>query len=333
MHPKNARFLAVRPPPVLVVGSSNTDLVVRLARLPGPGETVLGGAFARAAGGKGANQAVAAARAGGAVTFVARVGRDAEGRQALAGFAAAGIHVRYVVRDPRRPSGVALILVGQGGENCIAVAAGANDQLAPGDVRRAAAAFRRARLLLLQLETPLPTVLAAAELAQAAGVPVVLNPAPACPLPPRLLRKLYLLTPNEHEAEQITGLPIHSEATAAQAADWLLSRGVQNVILTLGARGAYVATATLRQRIPGFRVKAMDTTGAGDVFNGALAVALAEGQPLLAAARFANAAAAISVTRFGAQPSAPARREILTLLATGKMPTRKLPQRRTNPIG
>lgn len=307
-------------PRILVVGSSNTDLIIKVARIPKPGETILGGEFARAAGGKGANQAVAAARAGGAVTFIARVGRDANGEQAVAGFAGDGINVNHVLRDPTRPSGVALILVDQNGENSIAVASGANDKLSPADVRNAKAEFRRARVVLLQLETPLPTAAASVALAAAEGVRVVLNPAPARPLPAQLLQRIYLLTPNESEAELLTGVAVTNEATAARAADKLRTRGVQNVVITMGARGAFVAGKDVRQLIPGFKVNAVDATGAGDIFNGALVVALAEGLPLLEAAQFASAAAAISVTRFGAQPSAPTRTEIQTMLATGKVP-------------
>jgi len=291
-------------------------LIIKTARIPKPGETILGGKFSRAAGGKGANQAVAAARAGGAVTFIARIGCDANGEEALAGFAADGIQVSQVIRDATHPSGVALIFVSKSGENSIAVASGANDRLSPADVRQAKDAFRRASIVLLQLETPLETVETCVELATAAGVRVVLNPAPARTLPARLLKRVYLLTPNESEAELLTGVPVASEAAAAQAADKLLARGVQNVIITLGARGAFVAGAGFRELLPGFKAKAVDATGAGDVFNGALAVALAEGRPLLEAARFASAAAAISVTRLGAQPSAPTRREIEALLAS-----------------
>lgn len=305
--------------PVLVIGSSNTDLIIKAARIPKPGETILGGEFARAAGGKGANQAVAAARAGGAVTFIACVGRDVYGEAALGGFVAEGINVKHVVHDLTRPSGVALILVDQNGENSIAVASGANDKLSPAQVRKAKSAFRRARVVLLQLETPLPTVAAAIELAAAHGVRVVLNPAPARPLPDQLLKLVYLLTPNETEAELLTGVAVSNEATAARAANKLLARGVQNVIITLGARGAFVAGKSLRRLLPGFKVKAVDATGAGDVFNGALVVALAEGQTLSEAVQFASAAAAISVTRLGAQPSAPSRREIEAVLATGKV--------------
>lgn len=304
-------------PSVLVIGSSNTDLIIKAERIPNPGETILGGEFARAAGGKGANQAVAVARAGGAVTFIARVGRDANGEAALAGLVAAGINVKHVVCDPTRPSGVALILVDQKGENSIAVASGANDKLSPADVHKAKEVFQRARVVLLQLESPLKTVAASVALAAAAGVRVVLNPAPARVLPVQLLKRIYLLTPNQSEAELLTGVTVTSEAAAAKAADKLLARGVQTVIITMGSRGAFVAGEGVRQLVHGFKVKAVDATGAGDVFNGALAVALAEGWTLLEATRFASAAAAISVTRFGAQPSAPTRREIETVLAKG----------------
>jgi len=305
-------------PSILVVGSSNTDMIIKVQRIPQPGETILGGEFALAAGGKGANQAVGAARAGGAVTFIARLGRDMFGDQALAGFVADGINVKHVVRDPAAPSGVALIFVARNGENSIAVASGANARLAPADLQRAQAAFRRAAVVVLQLETPLPTVTAAVKLAARAGARVILNPAPARPLPASLLRHVYLLTPNESEAQLLTGMAVHSEAAAARAADALLARGVQNVILTLGARGAFVAGPQARGRVPGFKVRPVDTTGAGDVFNGALAVALAEGKPLLEAARFANAAAALSVTRLGAQTSVPTRGEIDRRLAAAR---------------
>jgi ribokinase len=305
-------------PRILVVGSSNTDMIIKMERIPRPGETIIGGEFTIAAGGKGANQAVGAARAGGAVTLIARIGQDMFGDKAVAGFIADGINVDYVVRDQTSPSGVALIFVGQNGENSIAVASGANARLTPADVRRAKGAFRGVGVLLLQLETPLDTVQAAAELAAAAGARVILNPAPARPLPDKLLRRLYVLTPNESEAELLAGVAVDNVDGAAKAADALLARGVQNVIITLGARGAWVAGAGLGQLIPAFKVKAVDTTAAGDVFNGALALALAEGKPLLEAARFASAAAAISVTRMGAQTSAPTRKEIERLLATGK---------------
>lgn len=305
---------------ILVVGSSNTDMIIKMDRIPKPGETVLGGEFASAAGGKGANQAVGAARAGGSVTFIARVGKDMFGEQAIAGFVADQINVQYIVRDQAAPSGIALIFVGKDGENSIAVASGANGRLTPADVRRARTAFSHAKVMLLQLETPLETVLAAAELAAKQGVRVILNPAPARPLPDKPLKQLFLLTPNESEAELLTGIAVTDEAAATKAADQLLDRGVKNVIITMGARGAFIASDGIRELVPGFKVKAVDTTAAGDIFNGTLAVALAEAQPLKAAVRFASAAAAISVTRLGAQTSAPTRREIERFLASGKLP-------------
>lgn len=298
---------------IVVVGSSNTDMVIKLDHIPRPGETILGGEFVMAAGGKGANQAVAAARAGGDVTFVARVGRDMFGDQAVAGFQKDGICVDHVLRDKASPSGVALIFVARDGENSIAVASGANGNLSPADVRKARQAIASASVLVMQLETPLPTVQAAAEIAAKAGVPVILNPAPACPLPDELLRLVSILTPNETEAELLTGIQVTDDASAERAADSLLARGIKTVIITLGPRGAFVASEEFWALVPGFEVQAVDTTAAGDVFNGELAVALARQQPLAEAVRFASAAAAISVTRMGAQPSAPKCKEIKKL--------------------
>jgi ribokinase len=299
---------------IVVVGSSNTDMIIRLDRIPHPGETILGGQFAMAAGGKGANQAVGAARAGGNVAFVACIGKDVFGEQALAGFVAEHINVEHVLSKPKAPSGVALIFVAKNGENSIAVASGANSELSPADIGRARRLISGAKVLVMQLETPLETVTAAAQLAAASGAHVILNPAPARPLPDKLLRQISILTPNETEAELLTGIKVANDAAAARAAADLRDRGVDTVILTLGARGAFVASATGTQRIPSYKVKPVDTTAAGDVFNGALAVALAEDQPLSQAVRFASAAAAISVTRLGAQPSAPFRKEIEKLL-------------------
>jgi ribokinase len=295
---------------IVVVGSSNTDMIIKLDRIPRPGETILGGEFVTAPGGKGANQAVAAARAGGRVSLVARVGHDVFGDQAVAGFIKDRIDVEHVSRDKRAPSGVALIFVAKDGENSIAVASGANHTLSPSDVKKARALIASSSAVVIQLETPLETVQAAAEVAATAGVTVILNPAPAQPLSNELLRLVSVLTPNETEAEMLTDIKVVDEPSAGQAADRLLSRGVQTVIITLGHRGAFAATPGLRKLIPGFRMTAIDTTAAGDVFNGALSVALAEDQGLGEAIRFANAAAAISVTRMGAQPSAPKRKEI-----------------------
>lgn len=305
----------MKTPKIVVVGSSNTDMIIQLDHLPRPGETILGGEFTMAAGGKGANQAVAAARAGGRVSFIARVGADMFGDQAVKGFALDEINVAHVYRHSSNPSGVALIFVARDGENSIAVAPGANRQLSPADVTKAKRAFDRAAVCVLQLEIPLATVQAAVTLASAQNVRVILNPAPAQPLPDGLLQQVSILTPNETEAELLTGIKVRNDDDAQKAGRRLRARGVETVILTLGARGALVCTAGGKRMVPGFKVTAVDTTAAGDVFNGALATALAEGQELFAAVRFANAAAALSVTRLGAQPSAPLRPEIEALLA------------------
>jgi ribokinase len=278
----------------------------------------LGGQFVTAAGGKGANQAVGAARAGGRVSFIARVGRDMFGDRAVAGLVKDRINVEHVVRDKAAPSGVALIFVADDGENSIAVASGANSRLSPADVNKARKTIASAAIVMMQLETPLPTVYRAAEIAAKAGVSVILNPAPAQPLSDDLLRLVSIVTPNETEAELLTGIKVDDETSCGQAADRLLARGAQTVIVTLGPRGAFVATEGLRKLIRGFQMRAVDTTAAGDVFNGALAVALAERRTLEQAVRFANAAAAISVTRMGAQPSAPKRKEIETLAGSAR---------------
>jgi ribokinase len=295
---------------VVVIGSSNTDMILRVARVPRPGETLLGGLYSTALGGKGANQAVAAARAGGSVAFVARLGRDALGDEAMAGFRREGMNLSHIVRDPSRPSGVALIFVGADGENSIGVAGGANQRLSIRDVAAARGLIEGARVLLLQLETPLATVRAAADLGSRAGIEVILNPAPAQDLPDSLLRRVTLLTPNETEASMLTGISVGDVESATLAARALQTRGARHVIVTLGANGALVAIGPDAKWVPGFKVKAVDTTAAGDVFNGALAVRLAEGCPVIDSVRFAHAAAAISVTRRGAQPSIPKRREI-----------------------
>lgn len=310
---------AVKPgPSILVVGSSCTDMVIRVDRLPRVGETVLGGEFASTPGGKGANQAVGAARAGGAVTFVGCIGRDAFGDKTVEGMKADGINMDSTVRMEGAPSGVALIFVGPDGHNSIAVAPGSNAKLTPADLKQARSAFNSSSIMLLQLETPLDTVQAAAKIASEAGVKIILNPAPAQPLPPALLDRLFLITPNETEAELLTGVHVSDREAAAKAATILMSKGVKNVIITMGSAGSYVASKDVNELVPAFKVKPIDTVAAGDVFNGALAVALAEGKSLLEAARFANAAAAIAVTRHGAQASAPTRKEIDQMLANGK---------------
>lgn len=301
---------------IVVVGSSNTDMILQMARIPRPGETILGGRFSMAAGGKGANQAVAAARAGGRVTFIARVGDDMFGAKAIEGFRADGINVEHVIRDSQAPSGVALIFVAEDGENSIGVASGANARLSPADVQRAEQVIGSAGTLVMQLETPMETVRAAAKMAAGRGVRVILNPAPAQPLDDDLLRCVSILTPNETEAELLTGVSVRGPGEASQAAAVLRNRGVRAVLVTLGPAGTFVSSPEGQYHVPSFKVEAVDTTAAGDVFNGALAVGLSEGMPLRQAVRFANAAAALSVTRLGAQPSAPFRKEIEQLLAT-----------------
>lgn len=298
---------------IVVVGSTNMDMVVHAHRLPLPGETVLGGDLIMAAGGKGANQAVAAARLGARVTFIARIGRDMFGKQALENFQREGLDPRYIIEDPDAPSGVALITVGPAGQNIITVAPGANNRLLPEDITRAAEVFSPARVVILQLETPIETVLQAARQAKATGAFVILNPAPAptIPLPAELYQLIDLITPNETEAHILTG-----ESSPESAARVLLDRKVASVIITLGKDGALLANGSQPlERIPGFSVKAVDTVAAGDCFNGALACALAEGQSLPQAIRFSHAAAAVSVTKPGAQPSLPTRNEVEAFLA------------------
>jgi ribokinase len=303
---------------IVVVGSCNVDLVIKAPRLPRPGETVTNGSFFRARGGKGANQAVAAARAGGQVMLVASVGLDDLGDDAIAGIEEEGIDTTHVRRTRTVPSGVALIVVDAAGENAIAVAEGANALLTARDIRASEAAIRSADVLVAQLEVPLDAVTEAVRIAHECGAPVILNPAPACRLPDELLSRVSVLTPNVSEAELLTGTSPLDRTALDDAAAALLVAGIGAVIITLGAEGVLVATNERRERIAGWPVDAVDTTGAGDVFTGALAAALAEGKPLLAAARFANAAAAISVTRRGAQPSAPRRDAIVRLLEGGE---------------
>ena len=298
---------------IVVVGSSNTDMVVKVPHLPAPGETVMGGEFFIAPGGKGANQAVAAVRLGAEVTLVARVGQDVFGDRALAGFEQEGLVTQCVSVAPESTSGVALIFVDAGGENSIAVAPGANARLSPDLVQQAQKTIEEAEVLLLQLETPTESVLTAAKMAHQGGVRVILNPAPAPPdaLPAELLAYVDILTPNESEARLLAGAQVRIE----KAARLLTRQGVGTVIVTLGARGALIVTPDDEQLVPGFAVDAVDTTAAGDAFNGGLAVALAEGNPLAKAVRFANACGALATTRMGAQPSLPTLDEVETFLA------------------
>lgn len=295
---------------ILVVGSSNTDMVIKARHLPRPGETILGGSFFMNPGGKGANQAVTIARLGGQVTFICKTGSDIFGHQSQQLFEEEGINTSYIFSDSEHPSGVALITVDKNAENCIVVASGANANLLPSDLNKADEAIAEADLILMQLEIPMETVEYVAEQGHRLGKKVILNPAPAHPLSPSLLKHLYMITPNETEAEMISGIKITDEASAIEAAKVLVGMGVQNVIITLGSKGALAYCDKDVEMVPALKVEAVDTTAAGDVFNGALTVALSEGRSLPEAVRFACKASAISVTRVGAQSSAPYRNEV-----------------------
>lgn len=293
---------------IVVLGSSNTDMVVSGAKIPVVGETVSGGSFSMNPGGKGANQAVAVARLSakrGNCTFIAKVGDDLFGRETASRMKSDGIRARLVV-DRENASGTALILVDGKGRNVISVALGANGALKPSDVEPFSRDIEKAAALLLQLETPIETVLWAAQTAAAAGVPVILNPAPAAKLPKALYRCLAWITPNETEAELLTGVKVVDGATAAKAAAVLKRRGVAGVAVTMGAKGCWCEGVMY----PAVKVKAVDTVAAGDTFNGAFAVALSEGRDVGTAIAFAQRAAAISTTRRGAQPSVPFRDEV-----------------------
>lgn len=297
-------------PSILVIGSSNTDMVIKADHLPEPGETILGGTFFMNPGGKGANQAVAAARLGGKVTFIGKTGNDIFGRQARQLFEEEGINTQYMVSDPKNPSGVALITVDKNAENCIVVASGANAALVPKDLKKAEQEIISSSIILMQLEIPLETVSWVASIAAEHKVKVILNPAPARELPPELIQNVSIITPNKTEAEMLSGVKVKDLHSAKEAGNVLRSMGVEIVIITLGVKGALVITSDILQLVPAPFVEAVDTTAAGDVFNGALAVAMAEGMPVLEAVSFACNAAAVSVTRMGAQSSAPFRNEL-----------------------
>ena len=297
-------------PAIFVVGSSNTDMVVRSKSLPKPGETVLGGEFLLAHGGKGANQAVAAARLGGNVFFVAKVGNDVFGQNAIQQFQNEKIATQFVSQAPNTASGIALINVNEQGENCIAVAPGANQFLSKKEIEEAAASFTSSDWALVQLEIPLESVSATLELANAHQVKTVLNPAPAQELPSHFYEQLFAITPNETEAECLTGIKISSLDSAHEAAKSLLDFGVQHVVITLGSQGAYYLSKFENFHVPSPTVIAQDTTAAGDCFNGALVVALSEGKNWKDAITFACNAAALSVQKMGAQPSLPFRNQL-----------------------
>ena len=294
---------------IIVIGSSNTDMVVRSEQLPRPGESVVGRDFIMAGGGKGANQAVAVARMGHRVIFAAALGQDIFGDAAVESYRQFGIDTSYIVRKDA-PSGVALIMVDGAGQNSISVDLGANNLLSAEDVMEVLEQIEAEDLVLLQLEVPMATVDAVVDIASAKGARVVLNPAPAGVVSEKTLSKLYLITPNQTEAQTLTGVEVADEQSAELAAKALIAKGVSRVVITMGSIGAYLYENGVGEIIPARKVAAVDTTAAGDVYNGAMCVALAEGQTLKNALAFATKASAISVTRAGAQPSVPTREEV-----------------------
>lgn len=295
---------------IVVIGSSNTDMVIKTTRLPQPGETILGGNFFMTAGGKGANQAVAAARLGGDVKLIAKVGSDIFGEKAKTGFAKEGIDISYILTDPTHPSGIALITVDEMGENCIVVAPGANNALTRKDLELQIDVLRSAGIILVQLEIPIETVNYLAGIVEESGSSLVLNPAPVCQLSDELFRRVNIITPNKKEAEMLTGVKIVDNKSAREAALELHKKGVRTVIITLGVEGALLYNQDAVTLVPSPKVRTVDSTAAGDVFNGALVVALAEGMPMKDAVEFSCRAASIAVTRLGAQASAPYRSEM-----------------------
>ena len=290
---------------VVVIGSSNTDMTIKGDRLPKPGETVLGGEFRMGPGGKGANQAVAAQRLGADVSFICKVGRDIFGDNAISGYQKEGIDCSRILRSDKA-SGTALILVDGNAENCIAVAPGANADLTPEDLDSVADVIRSADYLILQLEIPVESVLRAAKIAHEAGVYVILNPAPACHLPDELFGYISLITPNQTESALLSGVEDNLDA----AVERLMQLGVKDVVVTLGSKGSLVISEGAKTLVPSLKVKAVDTTAAGDTFCGALCVALSEGCSLVDAAGFATKASALTVQKMGAQDSIPFRSDI-----------------------
>ena len=297
------------PKTILVIGSSNTDMTAKTAELPRPGETVLGGVFTMGAGGKGANQAVAAQRLGGKVKFICKVGKDMFGDNSIAQYEKEGLDTSGILRS-ELPSGVALIYVDSHAENCIVVASGANGDLTEDDIEKSRKDLESCDILLLQLESPIPSVLKAAKIAHQAGKTVVLNPAPACPLPEELFRNIDLFIPNETELSTFSGMPVTSQEEAQAAAKAMQAKGVGKLIVTMGSKGALICEGGPSVFVPAHKVKAVDTTAAGDTFCGALCVAISEGKSLKEAAEFACAASALTVQKMGAQNSIPYRKDL-----------------------
>ncbi len=297
-------------PEIVVVGSSNTDMVVKTPRFPEPGETILGGAFFMFPGGKGANQAVAAARLGGKLSFICCVGDDIFGQNAIEGYKKEGINMDGALIVNGEPSGVALITVNAEGENEIVVASGANNLLSKKHLEGASQLLHKADIILTQLETPIPVIGYLADYCRKNSQKLIINPAPAQELSDHILKELYLITPNETETRILTGIEVVDESSASRACEALFLKGVKNVLITMGSRGAFFMNSEVHFTAKVQKVDAIDTTAAGDVFNGALAVCLAQNMTWKESIEFANKAAALSVTKMGAQTSAPYLNEI-----------------------
>ena len=295
---------------LVVLGSVNADHVLQVSSFPRPGETVHGHSYCVIHGGKGANQAVAAARMGAEIAFIACVGDDSFGHEMREAFAKEGINNDGVMIEKDTPTGIAMIQVAATGENSIAISAEANGCLSPERIKPHHNLIKQADTLLMQLEIPIATIEAAAKVAKVAGTRVVLNPAPAQPLTDESLQHIDMITPNQTETELLTGVKVVDMASAQQAADVLHDKGIKQVMITMGSQGVWLSENGKGKQVPGYRVDAKDTTAAGDTFNGALLTSLQEGRPIDEAIRFAHAAAAISVTRMGAQSSIPHRREV-----------------------
>lgn len=295
---------------IIVIGSSNIDMVAHVNNLPNPGETIGGATYMQANGGKGANQAVAAARLGGEVTFVTCLGDDMEGNMLRKQFANEGICTQHIAMTEKAHTGVALIMVSKNAENCIAVAPGANNYITNKNIDEVFNKADDVEYVLLQLEIPIPVVEYAIEKAYALGKKVILNPAPANKLSDDILRKVYLLTPNKIECGMLAGISIENSDDLDKASGILLNKGIKNIIVTLGKEGCMIRNAKTTSIVAARKVEAVDTTAAGDVFNGALVVALAENKSLTEAVKFATVCSSVSVTRMGAQPSIPVRTEI-----------------------
>ncbi len=301
--------------PIVVVGSSNMDLVAKAPRIPVTGETLTGTDFFMVPGGKGANQAVAAAKLGAEVILVAKLGKDVFASESLENFKSVNINTQHIEQLDGVPSGTAVIAIDDNGQNIIIVVPGANGKLTPADVDKAQSDIASAAVVVAQLEVPIETVEQVAKTANQNNVPFILDPAPAKPLSDELLSRVDILTPNETEAETLTGIKVTDPASAADAADALLAKGVKTVIITLGGKGLLLATQDGKEMIAGYQVKAVDSTAAGDAFTGSLAYGLARGNSIKDAAVYANAVAAVSVTRYGAQPSMPTTKEVDAFIA------------------